>query len=162
MSDCRDLLDSLCESFGFEQHIGSHASPILNQDFENGLVAIQRGQFLNMSAKEAEECFHLRQRDAIDVPETTPNIFRAAVEIIQARKRRRITTCLRYSDIRYIKPTSNIVGRFFSKAKRAAKSRDRLSAIMFKMQLFLNENSKYWNKSTLNQVICSQSNKRVK
>ena len=105
MSDCRDLLDSLCESFGFEQHIGFHAPPILSPDFENGLVAIQRGQFLNLTAERAKECFHLRQRDAIDVPETTPNISRAAVEIIQPRKRRRTTSCSRYSDVRYIRPT---------------------------------------------------------
>ena len=159
MSDCRDLLDSLLESFEFEQHIGLDAPRILNSDFENGLVAVQRGQFLNMTAREAEECFHLRQRDAIGVPEATPNISKAALDIIQARRRRRITTCSRYSDIRYIRPTSNIVERFFSKAKRAATYRESLSSLTFEMQLFLNENSKYWNKSTLNQVIYRQNNK---
>ena len=81
-----------------------------------------------------------------------------AEEILQKAKRRKIERGKKYIDTSFIRPTSNMVERFFSKSKRAAMRRDKLEPISFELHLFLNQNNTFWDKTLFNHVVEEISN----
>lgn len=148
MSDVRYLFDNIIESYPeLNSHCGKNASIIHSVDFENTIVKILDGKESDLCEKEKDSVVNLKLNISPVETETAalskPNF---AADLLKRRKMEKTNSNSAYMNCKFLRPTSNMVERFFSLAKFTYNDlRKKLLPYNLEMQLFLNLNGHLWN-----------------
>ena len=104
---------------------------------------------------------NLASRFAVtDVEVAQEEVVDFAHRIENNMKRRRVSLKLRYKDINWIPPTSNIVERLFSRAKlNLTDLRSRMEPRTFEALLYLHCNESLWDQSLLSALCALEVHK---
>lgn len=134
-------------------HAGPRANIVHSPDFESGCVRVLKGNGARLTASEKRAL-----RPFLEVAtDPTNHSEEAEPESLVQRleKRRRLEAReARYCLVGSIPATSNKVERFFSIARTTlGHERNGLQPITLEMILFLRENSRFWDVSTVDQLL---------
>jgi hypothetical protein len=142
MKDVRICFDVLLEEYpSLDSHISTTSSIVYSEDFENGIVSLQKGnsQVLNNQEKEAMECFKISA--------TTPTVnVDTESKVLLALRMNRVNSRGHYVDTTGICPTSNHLERLFSQCKLIkSQLRQAMAPETLEMLLFLKVNRHLWS-----------------
>ena len=134
--ETRLMFNSLLTEYDFGDYIATNSPKIRDPNFETGVYKLQNDMANGLNAEEAFACRRLAIPNEIPPAPIAQDAENEMQALIREHKRRRMENNPGYIDTRFIRPTSNLCERFFSKAKRTAHFRYRLGADTFEWQLF--------------------------
>jgi hypothetical protein len=142
------VFDELIETFpALETNIGPTALIVVSTDFETAIVKVinKNEAQLTPGEKAAIECFKITG-PAQDNPVATAGL--TLTERIANRKKVRVVLASSYINLEWIPPTSDVVERFFSKAKLTLTDlRKGMNPSTLESVLFLKVHMQLWSTS---------------
>ncbi|KUF88926.1 Glycerol kinase [Phytophthora nicotianae] len=152
--DVRVWFDGLIEAQpAFAAYITPRANIVHSPDFESGCVRVLKGNGARLTASEKRALRSFLQVDR--APNNNDEEAETDSLVQRLEKRRRLKAReARYCLVGSIPATSNKVERFFSVARATlGHERNGLQLISLEMVLFLRENSRFWDVSTVDQLL---------
>ena len=147
MMKARILLNSLISRYGNDlcSYIGESAPVIANPEFENAIVKTSKGQ-LDLTSEE---------KDCISIFKNTNEITEESDDFAErALSMSLVEQNASHQSLKFVKPTSNIFERFFSRAKFIlGQHRYVITPEHFESQLFLQANRQFWDIKTVQELI---------
>ena len=151
----RSIIDEYTE-FDFEAFLGADANIIHDKVLEKAVLKIQSSKEETLTADEKESVSKLLRCQTTNEQESTASCEdeeRSDAQLTfaeRALKRQRIQektgVCSNYINTNFLLPTSCVVERLFSQAKRVfSPHRRRLHTKTLEALLFLNQNRRLWN-----------------
>ena len=156
VSDTRALFDAVIDKYPETNvRLNADAKIVADASFESALVKIQRAEGNNLSEVEHLSVVRLTSTMDPDVGETQKGeLDLAASALLQLRQSEKRKETVRFSNTKYLLPTSNHCERLNSVAGRAlGKYRNRISPETFEQQMFLNFNQKLWDITDVQHLV---------
>ena len=158
LSSVRLLIDETMKKFKrldpHQKYLVKDASIVKSNHFENGVVKIIDGMEADLTMVEKLTCGKRKMKDDSEVVEMCDDRDTEdfASKILQ--KRAKNTVDSDYCNLQFLKPSSNLLERFFSSAGFALSDlRQSLTPVHFEQQLFLKANKKFWGIETVTEVL---------
>ena len=154
LQDVRLMFDACIERYPMMQsYLARDAKIVHSQAFEDGIVKVIAGDIETLTETEkcALESFldSASQRTVDSSPERN-NFF--VIQALKGKKKMKVDSP--YPDLKHIPPTSNIVERLFSSARRVLTDyRKSMSPYSFECVMFLKSNRKLWDLSLVAKVM---------
>jgi hypothetical protein len=157
--EIRSALDKSIEIFSeLGEYCSANSKIVCDPLFEASICKIQINQMLgtelSLSSQESYSVRHLKlkQKDSVPEQRNEDSNLDDMDAILLRIKRQKVQNTSLYRDCRYIRPTSNICERLFSKSKlMLGLQRYRILPINLEMQLFLHINRVLWDIDSLSE-----------
>ena len=155
----RCLFDGLIECHPELSHyIGADADIIQSKDFENAVVKVLNSEDKKLNAKEKHSLIGFKRSapgSDVELLEIEESVSFAKKLLMERQSKSGVKS--EYTDLRQIPSTSNRAERVFSTAKLiTTDQRNRNSPTALEETLFLKVNRKFWDLTTVSQVIINE------
>ena len=155
----RCLFDGLIECHPeLSHHIGADADIIQSKDFENAVVKVLNLEDKKLNAKEKHSLSGFKRSapgSDVEILEIEESVSFAKMLLMERQSKSGVRS--EYTDLRQIPSTSNRAERVFSTAKLiTTDQRNRISPTALEETLFLKVNRKFWDFTTVSQVIINE------
>ena len=159
MADVRTLFDAISKEYpATEKRLLADATIVSNKTFESAVVKIQQGNLDLLSHGEICAVDNLKKESDEETDEVSDPDIGFAERALKRQKLKAQNSNLKYLDLRFLIPTSNICERLFSTAGYCLNQRRMaIQPINAEYQMFLYFNINLWDISTIKDILSKTS-----
>ena len=149
ISDAQCLFDAIIEQYpNMAKYLAKDAAIKHSPEFESAIVKIAEGKKPDLTIDERDAVEHLKKTNVSQNENGNEVEDDFATSLLKKKKSTNKSADSVYQDVRYLRPTSNMAERFFSKAGFAfGDLRQSILPMNLEMQLILNINNQFWSKT---------------